>query len=333
MSVPALPNIQVTKYDNRSHPTALLHFLVRPFGPLITGPGKPLPAGSPRLTPHASSKKRCNVSERCVKDIWVYDITAKSADIVPTSDISPSGKHRRIFYIAGGSFCMPPSSDHWKFLTALAERIPRCTISLLSPPLAPHSPAPATFPHLIQVFKSLLFQADEANETVVLMGDSSGANLVLSVTLALLHACDDSAKGESPESLMLISPVVDLRFSNPDIKQVEHLDPVLRLNIEKRTAAQWAGDWPLGDWRLSPLLADLKVLRESGVKVHGITGGYDLLTPDSLLFRDNLEREGVVGTWLQWEKQMHCFPLAFTYRLPESVRGIDWVIEALQPQA
>lgn len=59
---------------------------------------------------------------------------------------------------------------------------------------------------------------------------------------------------------------------------------------------------------------------EAGVRLIGVTGGHDLLTPAALRFRDACCGRGVGGAWLHWEGQMHCFPLAFAYGLPEAVR-------------
>ena len=167
------------------------------------------------------------------------------------------------------------------------------------------------------------------NETITFAGDSSGGNLVLSMVLAALT---EDALCATPDSVMLISPVVDLRFTNPQIALLEKKDPLLRRRVEISTAKSWAGEWELSDPRLSPLLVDedtLRVLRQRGVKVHGVMGGYDILTPDTLLFRERCVEVGIEGEWLMWEGQMHCFPVAFRYGLRESVEGTEWIVGAL----
>lgn len=303
----------------------ILQFVVKPFGALISKPGKPLPGGSPRLKVHPSALKSCNVTERRVDDIWIYDVTSRFS---PAGDI---GRHeeasrRKVVYIAGGSFCMPPSSDHWKFCAELARSIPNVIISVISPPLAPNSPASATIPQLKQLFRSLLTQAEESHETVTFAGDSSGANLVLTIILDTVHQFPEVG---APDSILLISPVVDLSFTNPEITEVQKRDPVLRLDIERATAKSWAGSLDLKDPGMSPLYADLSVLKRRNVKLHGILGGSDLLTPDAAKFQQLCDRANIEGEWLLWEKQMHCFPLAFHYHLPESVHGKDWVVKIL----
>lgn len=225
---------------------------------------------------------------------------------------------------------MPPSSDHWKFCATLAKSIPDVVVSIISPPLAPNCPAPDTFPQLTGLFKTLLIQAEQKHESVSFAGDSSGANLILTVVLNTLQQCPGL---KAPESLLLISPVVDLSFTNPEIKQVEKCDPVLRLHIEVATAQSWGATWDLKDPRLSPLYADLSILARRDVKVHGLLGGNDLLSPDALKFQHLCDQVGVDGEWLVWQKQMHCFPLAFHYCLPESIEGKDWVVDVLSRHA
>ena len=315
--------MNITHRTDKSLLTTILHFLIRPFGSLISRPGKPLPAGSPRLHPPAKIEGTCTITERKVHDIYIYDITAKETEPI-------EGKIRRIYYIAGGSFCQPPSSSHWAFIAELSTRIPNAVVSVISPPLAPHSPAPVTFPHLLRLYISLMTTAAPGgDEIITFAGDSSGGNLVLSMVLAALKGDVTSI---APDSVMLISPVVDLRFTNPQIALLEKKDPLLRRRIEISTAKSWAGHWDLSDPLLSPLLVDedtLGALRQRGVKVHGVTGGYDILTPDTLLFQEMCRKVAIEGEWLIWEGQMHCFPIAFGYGLRESVEGTDWIVGTL----
>ncbi|KAL9045692.1 MAG: hypothetical protein Q9214_001307 [Letrouitia sp. 1 TL-2023] len=182
----------------------------------------------------------------------------------------------------------------------LATQIPNATISIISPPLVPTSPAPATLPHLAHLCKTLLQAASQADDGVMtFLGDSSGGNLVLSLMLSALQT---DASLPPPFSIVLLCPSVDLRLTNPAIKQVEKHDPLLQYGQEIQTSKDWAGGWSLNDPRLSPLLADLAIIREKGVKVHGITAGYDILAPDALLFREKLRDASIGREWLQWDQ-------------------------------
>ena len=76
----------------------------------------------------------------------------------------------------------------------------------------------------------------------------------------MLETLKSSPDIKSPANLMLIAPVVNLRFTDSKIRDVERHDPVLRLPIEIRTAKSWTDSWDLSDPRLSPVLADPTIL-------------------------------------------------------------------------
>ena len=94
------------------------------------------------------------------------------------------------------------------------------------------------------------------------------------------------------------------------MQAIEKHDPLFRIPDIKETARKWRADWDATDARVSPLMADVSLLARRGVKVHGVVGRYDILSCDAILFREKCEQAGVEGQWLDWDKQMHCFPLA-----------------------
>jgi acetyl esterase/lipase len=318
--------IKVTHRTDRSAPSQLLHHIVDTFKSQLIKLGPEYPAGSPRLDVHKSTLKTCDVHERSVEDIYIYDITPKHSPS-QNGDVQQPVKKRRIYYFAGGGWQMPPSGEHWKFCTEFAKNLPDTTISLVSYPLAPNSPAPISFPQTMKMYRHVLQDAEEAGEKVILAGDSAGGNFVLCLSLAALS--EDEFE-PAPTAVMAISPSCDLRRSNPAIQEIKKHDPILREPFIKETARKWHAEWDPADPRVSPLFADVMPLARRGVKVHGVTGGYDMLSADAILFREKCEQAGVEGEWLQWDKQMHCFPLAWPYHLPESVEAKNWVVDVMR---
>ena len=222
---------------------------------------------------------------------------------------------------------MPASSDHWALCADMANEVPDMTVTLVSYPLAPNSPAPVSFGPLLKLHRRLCQDALASKEEVLLAGDSAGGNIVLCLTLAALSE-DDSLP--APTALLVISPSCDLSRSNPDIEAVAKNDSILRVWFVKQTAEKWKGDWDASDPRVSPLMGDVQALARKGVQVHGVVGRYDILCPDVLLFRKKCEEAGVRGRWLDWDKQMHVFPMAYTYKLPESVEAKNWIVDVLR---
>ena len=81
---------------------------------------------------------------------------------------------------------------------------------------------------------------------------------------------------------------------------------------------------------LSPIVADLSGLKKHNIQVHGLFGTYDLLADDNRLFRERLSRAGIQGEWLEWERQMHVFPLFFPYGFGEARDAVNWIGDVLQ---
>jgi acetyl esterase/lipase len=176
--------------------------------------------------------------------------------------------------------------------------------------------------------------AEQAGERVTFMGDSSGANIVLCLILeALRQEAEDPTMERTPRpiSIMVISPSTDLTRNNPDIEKLRKFDPLLSPELIKETARAWhADDVDPADRIVSPINADISLLAKSGIKVHGITAGYDVLSPDGVIFRNKCSEHGVQGEWLHWEKQMHCFVLTAPYHLSEGKQGLEWLIDVIK---
>ena len=167
------------------------------------------------------------------------------------------------------------------------------------------------------------------------MGDSSGGNIALVLAIyaasAYLQEIAENAQGSicPVESILVISPATDLRNENPQIDVINTKDPILSRKTIEEVASGWAGEWSLSNPKISPILADLELLKRANIKVDGVTAGHDVLGPDAILFRKRLDKCGVRGDWLDWDRQVHCFPLMFSYHVREGIEGKDWIVKIL----
>lgn len=349
---PSGGGITVTRRNDKSLLMSLLHVVLRPIRPRLVFPKATSPAGSQKLTPHRKAARCCAIRERQVNDIWVYDLTPKNV-----SEKRPAeAVRRRVVYFAGGGWQMPPSPGHWALAAELVNRIPGLTVTLVSYPLAPKSPAALSMPLLRRMYETLMEESRShedgvEDEKVIFAGDSSGGNIAISLVTWLLSQHAETAL-PTPAALLGISPSTDLRHLDPELKQVENRDPLLTVPFITSTAQAWsaggssdaegtgvtrtaeintsdASAWSSADPRVSPVLADLEPLVRRGVKVHCVTGTDDILSVETHQFREKCDKVGVEGEWLEWEGQMHCFPLAFPYGLRESKEGVDWIVDLL----
>ena len=140
------------------------------------------------------------------------------------------------------------------------------------------------------------------------MGDSAGGNVALCL---LLHVLSQDPQAAVPNSVFLISPCADARNSNPQMQTVDKHEPVLSVSFTGQVAEKWAIGLDRADPLVTPLLGPLASLQQRNVWVDGITGTYDVLLPDTLLLIEKMQKVGITGSWLVWERQMHCFPLAW----------------------
>jgi acetyl esterase/lipase len=324
-------SIRVQHRDDRSILDATTQALLKPFASLILKPPHTTYTGSPRLTPPKAAEKICHVEEKLVEEMRIYVL----------SPLGDRGEEKRpdvphkLYYFAGGGFRGPANKGHWALCAELCLKLPQYEINLVSYPLVPESPASTTIPHLENVYRALAQRSREQKFRMTFMGDSAGGNiaLVLGIYAAaeyLRESAENTQGSVCPvENVLAICPATDLRNENPGIDAIDQKDSLLSRKAIVEVAVGWIGEWSLSDPRVSPILADLELFKRANIKVDGVIAGYDVLAPDALLFRKKLGECGVKGDWLEWEKQMHCFPLMFPYHVREGVEGKDWIVDIL----
>ncbi|KAL0943437.1 esterase [Colletotrichum truncatum] len=336
--------LRIHERHERHLMTKLLHIALRPFKPSLTRPKKVAPEVA-RLKAPKKTQKLCTVTEVEIDGVWIYDLALKKP--LETQCLSNGQRRRRIVYFAGGSWQMLPATQHWAFCTELVRRLDGTRVTIVSCPLAPKNPVSVAFPRIENTYKKILAESTEEGENVIVAGDSSGGNIALCVVLwSLKHQEHETTK--PPVALLVISPTTDLRHELETIKQVDKFDPLHTSECINDTAKTWCPgsvdmptsdgaeskaqgvEWSFEDPRVSPIQADLSYLVQHGVSVHGLTGSYDVLEPEAVVFRDKCKENGVTGEWLSWNGQMHCFPLAFKYGLKESKEAMDWIVHVLE---
>lgn len=320
----------------------LLRTTIKSFRPhLVTPSGKHLPAGSPRLTKAPKSKSGVQIVERQEFDVWLYDFK-------PSGYLEDNRYNKHIYYFAGGAYQSPPSGGHWGTCARLAKDLIQSgqTLTLVSYPVAPNTPAIKSLPILRDWLRSTMYKAAEQHHTVQLMGDSAGGNIVLSLTFWWAKEAQSSSivinspitqdlnVPRSPlTDVVVISPATDLRHDNPEMEKVQEMDPLMTIKSTTECGNLWAEGMDTSDPYISAVLTEpgtFALLRELGVKIHGVIGTYDVLAPDALVFQKLCVDMEIKGHWLIWEGQMHCFPLTGTYGIMEGKKALDWIVKVLK---
>ena len=213
---------------------------------------------------------------------------------------------KTVVAIPGSAFIFPPTIFHWLNYAAMA----RNTGATVIVPIYPLVPQGGTAGTVVPAMEDLISaQIDQHGaESVSVYGDSLGGTIGLAAVQELVRRGDPV-----PSHMVLISPALDLTFSNPAIQFVD--DPVLGplLPSGHKNAQLWAGDLDLTDPLVSPLFGSLAGLPPTAVYF----GNLDILAPDGLVLQDNaLATPGADFTFILRKGEIHIW--AVNTILPET---------------
>lgn len=211
-----------------------------------------------------------------------------------------------VIYLHGGSFFREISWWHWRFIRRLVAAGHRVEVPIY--PLAPRYTYRDAHPYLVEVYRGVLADFDPAR--VVVAGDSAGGTLALTLAQSLA-----GAGLPAPARLILLSPCLDMRLSNPEIDRIESADPWLARPGLLEAGRVWAGGDDLGLPELSPLNGPLDGLPPTDV----FMGTHDILHPDARLFA---ERAGSPVRFTEVAGAFHVYPLVPVPEAAPAVRAI-----------
>ena len=214
---------------------------------------------------------------------------------------NPSGSY--VVGIHGGAAIFQPSIFNWIDYAAMARNT-GATVIVPIYPLAPQGTAATVVPTMADLISSQIDQ--HGAENVSVYGDSAGGNIGLAAVQELVRRGDPV-----PSHMVLISPALDLTFSNPAMQFID--DPILSPEI-LRQYQQWAGDLDLTDPLVSPLYGSLAGLPPTAV----YSGSLDVLSSDVLVLQDKaLATPGTDFTFILRTGLLHNW--AFVPWLPEAI--------------
>lgn len=225
-----------------------------------------------------------------------------------------SSSRNTVFYIHGGAYFMDFTGSHWRFLEKL---IKETDAQVIAPAyrLVPFATYREAFDLIVPLYRE--YRETHPDQNIILMGDSAGGGLSLSLTEYFKE------KGmRMPDRLILLSPWVDVSMENEQIKEYESVDPFLKVTPLRDCAEQWMGDLDVHDWHVSPIYGDLKGIRNVTVFV----GTDGIFYPDITKFFGMLDEdpsnELIIG-----EEMNHVYPL---FPIPEAKPAVDKIIRTIQ---
>lgn len=219
--------------------------------------------------------------------------TFRGRDIVHV----PAGETQQpapLLYLHGGAFVNPITPHHWRLISELTQRTQRgCDVALY--PLAPEQ----QLDDIIHFIEALWAQR-YASRPPVIVADSAGTLLAL----RLAQTLRDSGQPQ-PAALVLISPCLDLTFSDPRSRPLDARDPMLALRGLPAVSRVVAGSRAPDDPGLNPLLCGLTGLPPMLV----LAAGRDVLWPDAVRLVEGVRAAGGEVTLLEQPEMVHVWPV------------------------
>jgi acetyl esterase/lipase len=239
-----------------------------------------------------------------------YDLTSKTLNGYEIYTVAPRRERTAgtVMYVHGGAYVEGIFRWHWHFIAEMVDQL-GMTFNVPLYPLAPEHDCAETSAVMLGVYRDLLAHIDPSQ--LVLMGDSAGGGLSLSLTMQAI-----SAGLTGPAALVLISPWLDLTMTDPAQEELEKVDPLLTRAGPKAAGRWYAGAMSTADPRASPLYGQLAGLPP----IQMFCGTHDILVTDARRLAERAVAEGVEVEYHEEPGLMHVYPLLF---FPESVKARD----------
>lgn len=225
--------------------------------------------------------------------------------------VSPSGAPAdgTVVYVHGGGWVHEAAPAHWRWIQHLAAEALVSVVMPVYPLVQESGTAEVVVPRVVELSKA-------SERPVVLMGDSAGGGIALSASLVMAQ------RQAAPALTALISPALDLRFSNPEIDAVQPWDPWLVKKGMLELSERWIGEHG-EDPILNPFLGDVRGLGRLVI----FSGTRDILNPDTRRFVRRARRGGAHIAFHEQPGHLHVYPLLPT---PEGRRARQIMVDAVR---
>jgi len=209
------------------------------------------------------------------------------------SEVNPD---QLVLLIHGGAFISGPGQHHWDSLQTIIKQT-NYTGWMCDYPKAPESDITEISKNIDAVYSKAL--ENYKSEQITLIGDSVGATLITALVQRL-----NQKEGELPKKVVLISPVMDASMTNPRIKEIDKIDPMLSQKGILSSKKMCAKNGDLADKRISPLNGSFEGFPKTIIFV----AENDIMYPDELLAIQKMQETEVDIEVIKGENMPHVWP-------------------------
>ncbi|MBO9152383.1 alpha/beta hydrolase fold domain-containing protein [Chitinophaga sp. GCM10012297] len=223
---------------------------------------------------------------------------------------SSTGKH--ILYLHGGAYVQCFTLAHWYFLS---DVIDGTGAEIIAPdyPLAPEYTYKDAFVMVETLYKQMLSMYSHSD--IVVMGDSAGGGFALALAQKL-----KTENMPVPGQIILLSPWLDITLENPEINNLDQLDPFLGKKSLQQAGRLYAGSTPPNYYLLSPINGPLDNLGRITV----FAGSHELLAADTRKLKRMASLKGVALDYHEYPEMVHAWMLL---NFPESKKARQQIID------
>ncbi|MBN2444440.1 MAG: alpha/beta hydrolase [Spirochaetales bacterium] len=234
-------------------------------------------------------------------NVTIMKVLGKSVvTIQPKKNI----RNKHIIYLHGGAYVLEGMSMHWDLIKKIID-ILHVTVTYIDYPLAPEHSYKETHEMVRKAYD--MITKIYAHDEFILMGDSAGGGLCLSVIQKLR---DDNVK-VFPQKTVLFSPWVDVSMKNPHMKDIEDIDGLLSVTDLVIAASSYAHGDDMNQSMLSPVNGAMHDLGEIALFV----GTHEIFLFDCRELKTKIEATNTKVAYFEYQGMQHdwiLFPLSET---------------------
>ena len=222
---------------------------------------------------------------------------------------------RLIIFVHGGAFVSGPGKLHWDVVKKIYKKSNH-TIWFCDYPKSPECSIEEISNNVDFVYQRAIQKFEPNN--IIMLGDSVGGTLIMALVQRLV-----SNAIQVPSKLILVSPICDATFSNPDIALLEKKDILLGLKGVRSAKRMAAKNIRLEDSIISPINGSFKFFPKTILFLaeHDITFPDQILLANKLMFA-NGEHRVVIGRGMP-----HMW--AFFPMMPEAKKALNDIIQEI----
>lgn len=150
-----------------------------------------------------------------------------------------------LIFVHGGAFISGPSQHHWYAAKKIAKQTNH-KIWMCDYPKAPENKISKISDNIDAIYNVALEHFLPNN--IILIGDSVGGTLISSLVQRLILK-----DIKLPKKIILVTPVMDASLTNPEIKEIENVDPMLSIKGVLSAKKMCAENNDLKNLMISPL--------------------------------------------------------------------------------